>query len=104
MAKPNSKLKTYEYEYIIDFSKIEEGDDLWVWYKIIDFSKDNVNALITPYGMSANIYYFIDGEKIIFRGDKPSEFSYRLIGKRFDWKEWPTFAKDQKEKAGLIVE
>ncbi len=97
----NSKLKIYEY--IIDFSKEKEGTDLWVWYKAIDFSKQNVSVLVTPYGMSANIYYLIEREKIIFRGDKPAEFSYRLIGKRFDWQQWPTFIKDQNEKAGLII-
>ncbi len=100
-ASWRTKLKTYEY--IIDFSKEKEGTDLWVWRKAIDFSKDNVNALVTPYGMSANIYYLIEGEKLIFRSDKPAEFSFRLIGKRFDWKQWPTFAKDQNEKAGLII-
>ena len=87
-----------EYEHIIDFTKIEEGSDLWVWYKSVDFSKDNVDALITPYGQAASIYYRIDGEKIIFSGDKSAEFSYRLIGKRFDWRNWPTYALDQSEK------
>jgi hypothetical protein len=100
---PISNKNENKYEYIIDFSKEKEGTDLWVWYKAIDFSKDNVNVFITPYGMSANIYYLIEGEKIIFRGDKSAEFSYRLIGKRFDWKDWPTFVKDQNVKAGLIV-
>ena len=40
--------------------------------------------------MSADIYYFIEGNKIIFRGDKQVEFSYRLTGNRHDWRKWPT--------------
>ena len=95
---PNSK-----YEYVIDFDKMEKDSDLWLWRKVIDFSKDNVEVLITPYGESADIYYLIEGNKIIIRGDKPVEFSYRLTGKRFDWTNWPTIPKDQNEKASFII-
>ncbi len=97
------EIKTQEYEYIIDFDKIEVGSDLWVWKKAVDFSRDNVDILITPYGESADIYYLIEGNKIIIRGDKPVEFSYRLTGKRFDWQNWPTLSKDQNEKASFII-
>ncbi|MDD3102478.1 MAG: hypothetical protein PHE59_05030, partial [Patescibacteria group bacterium] len=95
--------KTSEYEYIIDFNKIEIGSDLWVWRNAVDFSRDNVDILITPYGESADIYYLIEGDKIIIRGDKMVEFSYRLTGKRFDWQNWPTLSKDQNEKASFII-
>ncbi|MFA5051387.1 MAG: hypothetical protein WC499_04745, partial [Patescibacteria group bacterium] len=98
-----SEIKSPEYEYIIDFDKIEVGSDLWVWRKAVDFSRDNVDILITPYGESADIYYLIEGNKIIIRGDKPVEFSYRLTGKRFDWQNWPTLSKDQNEKASFII-
>ncbi|MFA6145736.1 MAG: hypothetical protein WC697_00180 [Patescibacteria group bacterium] len=97
------EIKNQEYEYIIDFDKIEKGSDLWVWRKAVDFSRDNVDILITPYGESADIYYLIEGNKIIIRGDKPVEFSYRLTGKRFDWQNWPTLSKDQNEKASFII-
>jgi len=50
-------------------------------------------VIVTPYGASANIYYFIEGNKIIFRGDKQVEFSYRLTGNRYDWRDWPTTSK-----------
>ena len=102
------------YEYVIDFDKVKEGSDLWVWYKAIDFSKDSVEAIATPYGQATNIYYTIEsgsrvkpgmteGAKIVFHGDKPTEFSFRLTGKRFDWIKWPTLAPDQNEKPSLIV-
>ncbi len=98
-----SEVKSQEYEYIIDFDKVKKGSDLWVWRKAVDFSRDNVDVLVTPYGSLANIYYLIEGNNIIIRGDKPAEFSYRLSGKRFDWKNWPTLSKDQNERASFII-
>jgi hypothetical protein len=90
-------------EYVLDFDDMKEGSDLWLWRKAVDFSKDNVEAFITPYGEAASIYYLVDGNKLVFRGDKESvEFSYRLIGKRHDWRDWPTFAKDQNEKPNFV--
>ena len=113
---------TQMYEYTIDFDGVEEGSDLWLWRKTVDFSRENVEVLATPYGAPANIYYEIDSEKIIFRANVRTsdvqnidganlgtsdvsniEFSYRLIGKRFDWQKWPTLAPNQDEKANLII-
>jgi hypothetical protein len=92
-----------EYQTVINFDKQTIGSDLWVWRNVIDFNKDNVEALITPYGSFANTYYYISGNSIIFKSDRPTEISYRLIAKRFDWKKWPTLPADQTEKAGLII-
>ncbi len=91
------------YEYVIDFDNVKQGSDLWVWYKIVDFEKENVDAFVTSYGQSADIYYVIEGNRLVFRGDKPVEFSYRLIGKRYDWRSWPTYAKDQTERPSFII-
>ncbi len=107
LAESNPNLTKFNfvrlYEYVIDFDKVEVGSDLWVWYKAIDFSKDSVEAVATPYGQAANIWYEIIGAKITFHGDKPTEFSFRLTGKRFDWMNWPTLAPDQTEKPSLII-
>jgi|GEM_PF-1590290 len=102
-----------QYEYVIDFSKVEKGSDLWVWYKAVEFNKENVEVLATAYGVPVPISYIIEDNKIIFNSSltpssytlAPSEieFSYRFVGKRFDWREHPTYAKDQSEPAGLIV-
>jgi hypothetical protein len=92
-----------EYQAIIDFDKQKSGSDLWVWRSVIDFNKDNVEAIITPYGGFANVYYSISENKFIFHSNQPVEVSYRLIAKRFDWRQWPTKAKNQKEKAGFIL-
>ena len=92
------------YTYIIDLSKAEKGSDAWVWYNAVDFSRDNVEVFATPYGIPTAIAFEIEGTKIIFRGEKAVEFSYRLIGKRHDWKDWPTYAKDQNEKPSFTLE
>ena len=84
------------FSYIIDFDKERIGTDLWVWSNIIDFNKDNIEAIATPYGEFANIYYYIENKKIIFVSDKDIEFSYRLTGSRFDHNEWPTYVPDKK--------
>ncbi|MBI2279044.1 MAG: hypothetical protein HYU81_03215 [Candidatus Brennerbacteria bacterium] len=101
------------YEYVIDFDKIKSGSDLWVWRKTVDFSRDTVQVLATPYGVPVSIAYEISGNKIIFRSQPTTnhqppttdsiEFSYRLVGNRFDWREWPTLAPDQTERPSLII-
>ena len=92
-----------EYQAIINFDTQTKGSDLWVWHNVIDFNKDNVEAVITPYGGFANTYYYINGNSLIFKSDRPVEISYRLLAKRFDWQKWPTLAVDQTEPAGLII-
>lgn len=92
-----------EYQAIINFDKQKVGSDLWVWRNVVEFNKDSVEAQITPYGSFANVYYYVSGNSLIFRSDKPVEISYRLIAKRFDWNKWPTLANDQSEKASFII-
>jgi len=93
-----------EYEFILDFAKQKEGSDLWVWYKTVDFSAENVDALVTNYGNFAQVYYLIEGEKLIFRASEPTTISYRLIGRRHDWRNWPTRAIDQNQTAGFVID
>lgn len=103
----NLKIDSYHpgfgYERVIDFSNIEAGNDLWVWRQVVDFNADNVQVFITPFGSFAQTYYLIKDNQIVFRSDKPVSVSYRLIGKRFDWKSWPTKALDQTEPGGLVI-
>jgi len=100
IKRKNSDLN--EYEYIVNFSLEDEGSDLWLWHKVVDYSNDNVQVFITPAGKFAEVYYQIENNKLIFRSDKPVEISYRLIGNRYDWQNWPTKAANQTEK-GVIV-
>jgi hypothetical protein len=92
-----------EYEKVIDFSDEREGTELWLWYKTVDFNEDNVDVFITPSGSMAKVYYKVMDDSIILRSDRSVTVSYRLIGRRFDWQSWPTIAKDQSQKAGLII-
>jgi len=85
---------TKEYEAVLDFDDVDAGSDLWVWRQVIDFNKDNVEVLITPYGQFAQAYYLISGNRLIFRSDRQTEISYRLIGKRFDWRDHSTVITD----------
>jgi hypothetical protein len=92
-----------DYEYAINFPKLAQGSDLWVWYQAVDFSKDTVQAIATPYGQFANIYYTIDGSTLTFHGNAPAQFSFQLTGKRFDWQKWPTKAADQTRTPGFVL-
>ncbi|MBN2854069.1 hypothetical protein JXK06_00870, partial [Patescibacteria group bacterium] len=100
----NRKRSFGDYETVIDFNKQKEGSDLWVWRQTVDFSEDNVEVFISALGDFARTYFLIEDEKIILRSDRPIKASYRLVGRRLDWKEWPTKALDQEEKAGFIID
>jgi hypothetical protein len=63
-----------------------------------------VEVLITPYGGFAQVYSSIESNKIIFKADRPVSVHYRLSGRRVDWKNWPTKAHNQTEKAGFVIE
>jgi|GEM_PF-2984768 len=102
-AKIVAKNKTGEYENIIDFDQQAVGSDLWVWHKTVDFSDENVQVLLTPSGRAAQVYYLISNNQLILRSDKPVTVSYRLIGRRVDWQQWPTKATDQTEKASIVI-
>ncbi len=92
-----------DYEYAVNFPQLAHGSDLWVWYQTVDFSKDTVNAVATPYGQFAEIYYTIDGSTLTFHGNAPAQFSFRLTGKRFDWQKWPTTAAEQGRTPGFVL-
>jgi hypothetical protein len=96
-------IATHEYEAVIDFSAVKEGSDLWLWRQVIDYDKSSVDVAIAPYGRFAQVYYLVDGNKLIFRSDKAVEVSYRLTAKRFDWRDWPTLSNDQ-TTSGLKVD
>lgn len=98
-----SQARGKEYEYRIDFTKLSAPNELWVWRQTVDFSPENVEVSLTPYGAFANIYYIIEDEAIVLRADRPATVSYRLVGKRIDWQNWPTRAKDQQEKPSFII-
>ncbi|MCL4404069.1 hypothetical protein M1432_01890 [Patescibacteria group bacterium] len=102
----NAKLGAFTgkyYEYALNFSDVATGTDLWVWRQAIDFGTSTVDVFATPIGIPASIAYQIEGNSIIFTGTAPVQFSYRLVGSRFDWKEHPTLAPNQNTPTSLIV-
>jgi hypothetical protein len=98
----NQSLLINDYTFAIDFANMEKGSDLWVWRHAVEFGPETVEAVATPYGGFAQIYYTIAGNTLTFHGNAPVAFSFRLTGKRFDWREWPTKADDSLP-ANLIV-
>lgn len=97
-------LAAQDNQYVLDLAAAPAGSDLWVWYHAVDFSNDNVEVLATPRSAHADLWYEVKGDKVVFHGNAPADFSYRLIGRRHDWREWPTLAKDQHEKASFVLE
>jgi len=91
------------YEFVLDFNSVEYGSALWVWRKVVDFNKENVDVFITPIGKPDLVSYEVKENSIIFRSKSPAEFSYRLVGNRFDWGSWPVLSKDQSEKPSFVI-
>jgi len=89
--------------WVLDFGQATEGSDLWVWRQVVDFRPETIDVLMTAYGRPASLSYEIGDNQIIFYADRPTQFSYRLIGSRFDWRQWPTLAADQSEPTSLVV-
>ena len=89
--------------WILDFSQVSKGSDLWVWRQIIDFHPETIEVIMTAYGKPALLSYEIGDNQIKFYSDRPTQFSYRLVGSRFDWRRWPTLAPDQSESTSLII-
>ncbi|MDI3496631.1 MAG: hypothetical protein PWQ35_652, partial [Patescibacteria group bacterium] len=93
-----------EYEVILDMTKLEAGSDLWVWRQVVDFSSDNVEVFLTPKGERASMYADVKDEKIIIRSDRAVDAYLRLLGKRYDWRAWPTKVIDQNQPGGLLID
>lgn len=89
---------------LIDFSNLEKGSDLWLFYQISDFGSDwgKLAILATadeegivrykkdPFSKKLWLYFTSLGSS----GEDSVEISYRLTAPRFDWKEWPNASKD----------
>ncbi len=80
------------YEYVIDFSTIERGSDLWLFWQTTDFGADweLLSVLLSP-AFEGKAWYRKDqgGKRLVFYADNAGEVSYRLTAARFDHAEWP---------------
>ena len=101
----NKKIKENLYQYKIDFSKQEQGSDLWLFNEITDFGLEweNLIVMLTPQGR-ADVWYEIEAEKdlLIIYSDQLITVSYRLVAPRFDSQEHPTYLPDS-DYEGLRV-
>ena len=96
------------YSYTIDFSRVEQGSDLWLFRQVTDFGSSadgwkNLTVLISP-GFTGQVWYeknpsenhlTIFAAPIYNTQDTNYEVSYRLTAPRFDWKKWGNIAADQ---------
>jgi hypothetical protein len=87
-----------KYEHDINFSEVEKGSDLWLFYQVTTFGdgwKDLV-ANLTP-GFDGTVHYVKDPATNTLRiiGDAPGEVSVRLVSARFDADSWPNLRPDQ---------
>jgi len=105
------------YSYTIDFSRVEQGSDLWLFRQVTDFGSSadgwkNLTVLISP-GFTGQIWYekYPDKNQLIFYASplnsqfsihNSPEISYRLTAPRFDWYKWTNIAHDQTMN-GLFV-
>ena len=88
------------YSATINFNRLEEGSDLWLFAKTTNLKKnfDKMIVLLTP-GFNGGVWYEADAENqslTIFgkrsEGFRLSSFvsvSYRFTAPRFDWEAWP---------------
>ena len=75
--------------YTIDFSKLEKGSDLWLFYQTTDFGEkmENLQVMLTP-GFDGKVWYKKDPVKktLTIYGTDKGEVSYRMTANRFDWR------------------
>jgi len=93
-------------EYIIDFDELEQGSDLWIFYRVTDFGTNwkKLTALLTAEG-PGNVWYkkkSMENQLIIY-SETAVSVSYRLTAPRFDWKKWPNIVENE-TATGLIVD
>ncbi|OGZ52511.1 MAG: hypothetical protein A3B25_02375 [Candidatus Ryanbacteria bacterium RIFCSPLOWO2_01_FULL_48_26] len=103
---------TATWSYKIDFNKVEEGSDLWLFNKVTALKNnfDNLAVLLTP-SFDGKVWYEKDAAKrtlTIFAIPESgagaagsSEISYRLSAPRFDADQWKNTTNDP--SAGFVI-
>jgi hypothetical protein len=99
-----------DYEYVIDFNKVEQGSDLWLFAKVTNLENEGLNnmtVLLSP-NFEGRVWYEKKSKenKIIIYG-KPNnlseslEVSYRLTAPRFDYRDWTNYSNSSFEGLNL---
>jgi len=93
-------------KYVIDFNELEEGSDLWLFYRITDFGESwgKLIVLLSAEG-PGGVWYKKEPEsnRLTIYSETASSVSYRLTAPRFDWKKWLNVNEDG-DVTGIIVE
>ncbi len=84
---------TTPFKYVIDFSNLEEGSDLWLFKNVSDWGQgmNNLIVLLSANNQSAKVWYEKDPVKntLTILGNCNCEVSYRLTAPRFNWAQYP---------------
>lgn len=102
----NKECESYIYKYVIDFGEVEEGSNLWIFYRITDFGENwNRLAVLLSAEGPGQVWYKKDpgSNQLIIYGQIPNSVSYRLTAPRFDWRKWLNLVEDGGVE-GIMVE
>ena len=108
LSNSNNGLGTStSYSYNIDFTKLEKGSDLWLFYQITDFGEkmENLQVVLTP-GFDGRVWYTKDPVKktLTIQGSALGEVSYRFTANRYDWKNWTNLYTKEDHPTGPLTE
>jgi len=78
-----------QFYYVIDFEKLEEGSDLWLFWETLHQDLSQLSVILTP-GFDGRVWYEkIGNSKVIIYSNQQGEVSYTLVAPRYDYKKWP---------------
>ena len=93
--------KKQMYVYAIDFSKLEKGSDVWLFYQVTDFGKYWENLIVTlASGFDGRVFYEEAPQKGVLNiyASEQGSVSIRLVANRFDFTKWKNLRPDQDDQ------
>jgi hypothetical protein len=86
------------YAYVIDFSSLPKGSDLWLFYQITDFGSgwENLVVSLAP-AFAGSVYYEenIAQNTLTIYASHSAPVSLRVIANRYDFSKWGNVRPDQ---------
>lgn len=104
LTNSSNRSNKSNWSYEIDFNKIADGSDLWLFSRTTDFGNNwnNLTVLLTP-SFGGQVWYEknpAEGKLVIY-GSRSGEVSYRLTAARFDWRNWTNYSDAEHEGFNL---
>jgi len=90
-------------QYVIDFNDLEEGSDVWLFWKASNKKIDDLVVNLTC-GFSGSAWYEKKENSLIIKTNQRGEVSYRLSLPRFDHLKWPNLIEDGTVKGIKVSE